>query len=355
MRAKFWDGFPSKTSSPPKELGTIHSRSDPVPPHSTPQFADKMARRPTPSPSDALASNITESNYDGYRSPCNSAEEFLPFVELGRNSGESRHRDHWVDPPVSYVPSSWPTGPRNLPPNHYVCPYKGCKHPVGPKDSDEGYNRETLGLHIQSHSVEGSSDLRSTVHARLEAVRDALHPNPDEMSQDDDEFADYGSPKGSQRETDDLIQDLEKLKYWEWYTRSAEGFRNMLMGNSNDRKRRAELRREKKMRAFFEDAEDADDESVPHQNSNRFRNNRFRRQQNPFYDNIKQEEEEGGSSLYFNFIATMHSAQEKAMAMYSTQENAMDSDSSLGPPRKKARKSRPQLDVSSDNLFPQTG
>lgn len=329
-----------------------------------------MARRPTRSPSDALASEIKESYYHDCFSPYNSAEEFLPFVELGRNSGESRHRDHWVDPPVSYVPSSWPTGPRNLPPDHYVCPYKGCKHPVGPNDSDEGYNRETLGLHIQSHSGEGSSfgSLRRTVQMRFEAARDALHPNPDEisqdddelarygslkgsqletdeMSQDDDEFDDYGSPKGSQRETDDLIQELEKLKYWECYTHSAEGSRNMAMLRSSDRKRRAELRRERKERALWDAAEDADDESAPHQNSNRFRNNRFRRQKNLFYDNIEQYLEESGSASYDNFIATMQS----------TQEKAMDSDSSFGPPRKKARKSQSQLDVSYDDLFPQTG
>lgn len=286
----------------------------------------------------------------------------MPFVELGRNSGERRHRDFWVDPPVSYVPSPWPTGPRNLPPNHYVCPYKGCKHPVGPKDSDDGYNRETLGLHIQSHPrEEGIFHLKSTVRARLEAVREALHPNPDEITSDEDELGydgeldDYSDdPKGSQRDTDQLILYLEKLKYWECYTRSAEGFQNMAAMRSNDRKRRADLRREKKERALFEDAEDADDESVPHQSSNRFRNNRFRRRQNPFYDNINQLEEDVSAS-YLNFIATMQSTQEKAMAMYSTQEKAMDSDSSFGPPRKKARKSRPQLDVSYDDLFPQTG
>lgn len=358
MHASFLDSLSSEPSSLLTDSDTMPSRSDPVPLHSTPQSADKMVSRPTPSPGDTSAGEVTESYYDDYFPPCESAEEFMPFVELGRNSGESRHRDHWVNPPVSYVPSSWPTGPRNLPPNHYVCPYKGCEHPLGPKDSDEGYNRETLGLHIQSHpvknSVFGPLHLKWTVRARLEAMRRALHPNPDDITEDDDELGyDSHDPKGSQRETDQLIQDLEEIRYWEWYIRSGWAFQNRPMRN-NGRMRHTYIQREQKGRAVVDAAEDADDESVPHQNSNRFRNNRFRRQRNPFYDNIKQLEEDS-SALYLNFIATMQSTQEKAMAMYSTQEKATDSDSSFGPPRKKARKSRSQLDVSYDDLFPQTG
>lgn len=301
-----------------------------------------MANRPTPSPGDNLAGEATDSYYDDYPDPYNSFDEFGPFVELGRNSTVSRHRDHWVDPPVSYVPGCWPTGPRELPPDHYVCPYEGCEHPVGPNDSDEGYNRETLGLHIQSHAVQPDPDpffmrdLRRTVHGRLRAVRRALHCNPRDISPDDKIIHYSGDPKGSQSETDELIQDLQELKNWERSTRMLGPYPVRQMGYY-DRMRFTSPRLEKGRHETTEAAEaadDADDESVPRQYWNRLRN--IRRQVNPFYGIPREEEVEGPSTSYFDIIARM----------YSTQEEAVDSDSSFGPPRKKARKSRTQMDGS---------
>lgn len=307
-----------------------------------------MDRRPRFSSGDTMEGENTQYYYDDddeFLLPGETSEEDDPIVELGRNSPGSRLDDPWADPPVSYVPASWPTGPRELPPGRYTCPYKGCKHPVGPKESDEGYSRTTLRAHVARHSDYDSAypsiyGLRRTVRERVRALRCALRRHPG----DEADFVEYDrhEPDTLQRETDELILDLEEIRDWE--ESSRRGPYPVRVMTNDDRMRYTFFQPQKNKCELLEAAaaEEADDESSPHQNSNRFRNNRFRRPRDPFSGARRDEEEEG---RHRSFVEMLESSSY-------FKDLAMDSDGSHGPPKKKARMSPPQLYGLCFELFP---
>lgn len=267
------------------------------------------------------------------------------IYEAGIRSPGSRIHDYWADRPVGYVPSGWPTGPRMLPPGHYTCPHEGCEHPVGPTESGKGYNRLTLGPHILSHGID---KVTLAVHDRVTAMRCNLgletgeaYPSPYYRH----------SPGYLLQVTDELIVDLEELKDWEQGDRFVRPW--LARPLADDDSSRDGLRDELRdfLRGYKHDpfqaeaADEADDESVPHQNSKGFRDNRFRQARDEL-TRMRRDEERRPPWLDEYFTPSTEQFQNP----HSSQEMAADSDGSNGPPRKKARKSRPQLDDSFDDF-----
>lgn len=287
-------------------------------------------------------------NSDGSLVRGEISEDSDAIGELGRNSPGSRLDDTWADPPVSYVPASWPTGPRELAPGRYTCPYKGCEHPVGPRASDEGYSRTTLAAHVATHSDYDSTyksiyGLRWRVRERVRELRCALRRDPGDEAEDYLLDYDYNEPDRLQQETDELILDLEEIREWEDSGRRGPGPARVM--TNDDRMRYTFWRLRESEREWLEAAaaEEADDESAPHQNSNRYRNNRFRRPRDPFLGTRREEGDGRRPSIVDMFESSSF-----------FRDMAVDSDSSCGPPRKKARKSRPQVDHSCDEFSPKT-
>lgn len=129
----------------------------------------------------------------------------LIFTAEPSSSSSSRHlTPPWAEVPVSYVPDTWLTGPRELPEGHYVCPDKYCRFPVGPVASGQGYSRNTLINHMGSHGeLSGIHRLMVTVRERVIKLRQTLR----RIKSGEDDFL--------QREWSDFFLDLEEIKAWE--------------------------------------------------------------------------------------------------------------------------------------------
>ncbi|KAG6366526.1 hypothetical protein INS49_000703 [Diaporthe citri] len=340
MRANFGDGPSSELSSPFTGFDTTHSRSDPVPLHFTTQRVDKMGRPPSLGSAGIMAGETMESYHSGYTSETEDGRADY-ILEAGMRSPGSRFHDFWADRPVGYVPAYWPTGPRKLPSGHYTCPHEGCEHPVGQTESGDGYSRTTLGPHIVSH---GLYDVREAVRDRVRAMRHVQGRNMDDVVNPYEYYSHI--PGHLQRVTDELILDLEELKNWEQSDRFVRPFVALPMTNGNSFHRSP---RDEKHDPH-EAAEEADDESVPHQNPNRFRNNRFR-QARGASSGMRREEEDRSPSFAEYFKPFVEQFPDPP----SPQEMEADTDSSFGPPRKRARKLRRQPDGSFHDYVPKGG
>lgn len=165
--------------------------------------------------------NISYSDVSSYT--FNSSSEPRPrqpadsIAEPSSSSPSRRASPPWAEVPVSYVPNNWPTGPRELPEGHYICPFEGCKTPVGPTELGQGYSRATLGAHLFSHGgFDGLHSLRRDIRWRVVFLRQALR-----HEKDDEESESYHSSDESdeddllQRQTSAIVLDLEEIRAWE--------------------------------------------------------------------------------------------------------------------------------------------
>lgn len=160
-----------------------------------------------------------------------SSESQSPYsanfaAEPGSSSPNRHPTPPWAEVPVSYVPANRPTGPRELPDGHYVCPDMYCKFPVGLTASGQGYNRDTLMIHMLSHGeFRGVRELWGIVRYRVRQLRHALGRTE---SNEDDEF------HHSSEELDEdgylrlltvaFIRDLDEIKAWELSCRHMRPF-----------------------------------------------------------------------------------------------------------------------------------
>ncbi|KAL2278629.1 hypothetical protein FJTKL_14347 [Diaporthe vaccinii] len=346
-RANFVDGPSSELSSPFTDFDTTHSRSDAVPLHFTTPRVDKMGRPPSLGSADIMAGETVESYY-------NDDSDGIPdyILEAGMRSPSARIHDDWADRPVGYVPATWPTGPRMLASGHYTCPHEGCEYPVGSTKWGNGYSRTTLAPHILSHGIDR---VRLAVRDRVMLMRYHQGRSRVELTSPYD-YCKY-VPGDLQRATDDMILDLEELKNWEQGDRFVRPWPWLARpGTDDDESSRDMLRCE--LRKFLRDdkhdpfdaAVEADDESVPHQNSKGFRDNRFRQARDA--SSKMRREEMGSSPLCANYFKPII---EQFQTPSSTQDMDADTDSSHGPPRKKARKLRRQPEDPSDDYVPRGG
>lgn len=216
--AKFGHDLSSGLPSPFTDLDTAHARTNPVAPHFSTERADKMGGRPKyEADNDAELDEITQYYYKKFpRGPDEVKESIEPIVEMDTGSPSSRPEDRWAEPPVGYVPASWPTGPHDLGPGRYICPHKGCEDRVGPEDSDEGYTRETLGPHIiNSHGGDdGLDDMRSAVRTRSNNLRRA-QGRRGRRNVTPVFFSRFSNSGGIQGAVDDMVKDLEEIRDWE--------------------------------------------------------------------------------------------------------------------------------------------
>lgn len=275
------------------------------------------------------------------------------IYESGINSPGTRPHYDWADRPVGYVPAGWPTGPRDLPSGHYICPHEGCENPVGKTESGEGYSRTTLGPHILTH---GEYKVRSAVRDRVMGLRHAqgLRLGDGEYSPD---YYSSRIPGDLQRVTDDLIRDLEELQDWEQSDRVVHRSPPDPMSLACMLGKPYYWFHDEEEHEPEEVADEADDESVPHQNSNRFRNNRFRREWDTF-SGVRLEEKlcpPSSDEWFKSFTESFEPLTEQFKTPNLSQYLEADTDSSNGPPRKRARKFRKQLDGSLDVYVPGGG
>ncbi|KAL1874459.1 hypothetical protein Daus18300_003477 [Diaporthe australafricana] len=254
------------------------------------------------------------------------------IYESGVNSPGTMLPDSWKDPPVGYVPATWPTGPRDLPSGHYTCPIEGCKNPVGPSESDQGYIRTTLGPHILSHAGDTKKhifvdDLRLAVRRRVVALRrDMECPAEDVINM----FYYRGDAISSvQAKVDDMITDLAELRNWEQSSRHIRG-RAELIDSMKQRAadERSAILQDSRLQRL---AELADYEGVLYRSWHGFRLNWSRPRRFP--ETHRSEEVRGRLVVPGDFRRPS-----------SPQEMETDFDQSV--PRKKARKSLPELDGS---------
>ncbi|KAK7738945.1 hypothetical protein SLS63_002282 [Diaporthe eres] len=303
-----------------------------------------------------MAAETAEPSYE-----CDSDGIPVYISELGMRSPSARIHDDWADRPVGYVPATWPTGPRMLASDHYTCPHEGCEYPVGPTKWGHGYSRTTLGPHIVSHGV---SDVREAVRDRVMSMRHRLGRSRADITSSPYDYSRF-VPGDLQRATDDLIVDLEELKDWEQGDRFVRPWHCMagpVDDDDYDDSSRDMLRDE--LRKFlredehgpFDAADEADDESVPHQNSRGFRDNRFR-QERDASSRMRREEEGRLPSFagYFDFEPLIKQYQIPSSHQEMDADADADADSSFGPPRKKARKFRQQREDPPDDYVPRGG
>ncbi|ROW09837.1 hypothetical protein VMCG_02525 [Cytospora schulzeri] len=145
--------------------------------------------------------------------PYLSLENMDRIILMGRNSPGSRPAGSYAGPPLSYIPSDQPGGPRDLPSDCYNCPVAGCRLPSGP--AREGYTRQSLALHIRL--CHGGSkimrEVRRQIRERILAVRferdQEIGPTVRIPTEADDPKIDL------QRQTDNLIRDLDEIREWE--------------------------------------------------------------------------------------------------------------------------------------------
>lgn len=275
-QADFGHGLPSDLSSPFSDFDTTHSQRDPVQPHFTELRADMVDLCLRPRFGNLAAGETVASHHNDNSSSDPEDGELdpiiNPLIEAANNPPPFRDPESWKDVPASYVPRHWPTGPRKLGPGRYICPFEGCKHPVGPTESGEGYSRTTLGPHIRTHdnySWGGRFGLRSTMRTRVMALRnpqrrDLYGPAGvviDLSRNDSDPLRILGDPV--QEETDALIPYLEEIKNFE----QSNVLRNPTI---IDRKLRLYFRGDEKLERL-EIEEEVDGESVPKQSSSRSR------------------------------------------------------------------------------------
>lgn len=140
-------------------------------------------------------------------------ETFHHFLNLGRNSpdGSPTIDMNWKDPSVSYIPANHPSGPRDLPPGHYRCPFPKCHEPFGLDAQTEGYDEEGLRQHLLKGLDFHVDAVLCSVRLRVQALR---------RSQGKDEGPApkpfHGrSPARAQRVMEELMSDLEELRAWE--------------------------------------------------------------------------------------------------------------------------------------------
>lgn len=167
-----------------------------------------------------MPGKTVQSHYNDDFLPNFTTETMDHIVELGKSSPGSKLPEPWAEPGVSYIPATCPSGPRNLPPGHYACPSKDCPHRLGKSWSGSGYTRETLRDHILNHGGRnGMSELRWTVRQRVMAMRRTQRRKTNDGKIWIDATGDLD--EDLQRETDDLVLDLEEIRNWEQAIRVA--------------------------------------------------------------------------------------------------------------------------------------
>lgn len=149
-----------------------------------------------------------------------SPETMDRIVQMGRNSPGSRPERLYAGPPVGYIPADQPGGPRDLPSDRYNCPAADCRLPSGP--TRDGYDRRSLGSHIRlSHGgPDRMGEVRQRVRERVmalrfERARQGVGPAARVCPEAGDPVA------GLQRQTDDLVRDMDEIKGWEHSRRFA--------------------------------------------------------------------------------------------------------------------------------------
>ena len=70
-----------------------------------------------------------------------SPEAFHHIRDPGQNSPGTHPPEHWAYPPVSFIPATSPSGPRELAPDRYNCPVRGCPNPHGALNPNSANSR----------------------------------------------------------------------------------------------------------------------------------------------------------------------------------------------------------------------
>lgn len=127
---------------------------------------------------------------------------------------------------MTYVPAHWPTGPRELRPGRFVCPFEGCKNPVGITVAGQGYMRTALIDHIPTHGgLDGVHSLRRGLRLRVKFLRLALRQPDDDH---DYHFLLNRNRRGENltlhQHAEAIICDLEQIGAWESSCRHLQPF-----------------------------------------------------------------------------------------------------------------------------------
>lgn len=253
---------------------------------------------------------------------------FEALYNFGINSPGSGLPESWKDPPVGYVSGTKPTGPRELPSGHYSCPIEGCSNPVGPSEWDLGYTRTDLGPHILSHAGEGDKYyfveyLRLTVRRRVVAMREDMGCSAEDVI---NMFYYRGDAiQGLQAKVDDIIMDLAELRGWEQSSRrlgARDEFIDLMIQRAADERS-----------AILQDPRLAKLAGIVPESPHHFRLSWFEDPRETPLETRRNEEVRDPVVVPYDFESS-----------YSPQEIETNFDQSV--PRKKARKSQPELDGS---------
>lgn len=148
-------------------------------------------------------------------SPEMSSDIYMIACDQGMESLDASNTEPWNHPPVSYISSTHPLGPRNFAPNYYACPYPGCTEPFGAYDHADGYLGRSLTQHIyRRHGYGPAVDLvslslrRRVINLRLEQGKKDLGENRLPRL-----WRDPG--RDLARASIDITQDLEEISAWE--------------------------------------------------------------------------------------------------------------------------------------------
>ncbi|KAJ4389955.1 hypothetical protein N0V93_007428 [Gnomoniopsis smithogilvyi] len=143
-----------------------------------------------------------------------SPNTYIYVRNLGLRSPDGSFPEHWANYPISFVPSTFPLGPRDLDPGHYNCPYPGCIDPFGPCGRPDGYTGKDLALHIYRHHGYGPAveRVRLDLHKRVMIVRRDTNKDSKDAPMP---YSWMDPGRDLDQAIVGLIQDLDEIRQWE--------------------------------------------------------------------------------------------------------------------------------------------